>query len=265
MSIGVVIKAKNEEKNIGIVLKYVFRQSLKPDIVVVVNDGSRDRTGEIARKMGATVIDLPDRGIDAVSLPHIASVINAGLKRVREEEVEFVCLLDVDHVLPKFYFEKIVKRMKIKEEIVVASGVIKGEKTSIFTPRDSGRIVNYNWWMKHGGLYPVYYGSETWLIYRALRDGLKVAVFRDVVSFVLRPTRHNPFKYYRYALEMKALGYWFPYVLGRAIVASKRHPLNGFMILKGYMMPIKRYEELGNVVEEFNKYLLKRSVRKLLG
>ncbi len=265
MSIGVVIKAKNEEKNIGIVLKHVFRQSLKPDVVVVVNDGSRDRTGEIARDLGARVVDLPDVGVYAVSLPHIARVINAGLREVERYGVDFVCLLDADHVLSRFYLERIIDRMKRSGDIVVASGVIKGEKTGLLTPRDSGRVVNFNWWKRHGGRYPVHFGSETWLIYRAYKDGFKAVVFRDVVSFVLRPTRLTPFKFYRYALEMRALGYWFPYILGRAVVASRIHPLNGVMILKGYFMPVKKYEDLGDIVKNFNKIQVRMMFRRLLG
>jgi len=264
MSIGVIVKAKNEERNIGLTLKYIFRQTLKPVEVVVVNDGSTDRTGEIAKKAGATVIDLPDVGVYAVSLPHLAHVINVGLKKLENLDLDYVCIMDADHILPKYYFEKIVKRMQKDSDVVVASGIIKNEPTKSFAPRGTGRVVDVQWWKKYGFRYPYYYGWETWLVFRALKDGLKVAVYRDLVTLVLRPTRLTPTKYYRYGLSMKALGYWFPYVLGRAIVASRRNPLNGLMLLKGYLMPIKKYSDLDSFVGEFLRRQVLSSIKGLL-
>jgi len=53
----VIIPAYNEEKNVAAVIRKI-RQ--KPGIdVVVVNDGSKDRTSRVARDAGAIVVDLP--------------------------------------------------------------------------------------------------------------------------------------------------------------------------------------------------------------
>ena len=54
----VVIPAYNEEKSIYKVVKRVQNCGMKID-VVVVNDGSEDRTSEEARRAGAIVINLP--------------------------------------------------------------------------------------------------------------------------------------------------------------------------------------------------------------
>ncbi|MDZ7374231.1 MAG: glycosyltransferase family 2 protein [candidate division KSB1 bacterium] len=54
----VVIPAYNEERNIGAVLRSVQSLESPPD-VVVVNDGSVDRTEEVARQHGARVLSLP--------------------------------------------------------------------------------------------------------------------------------------------------------------------------------------------------------------
>ncbi len=56
--ISAVIPAFNEEQTIGSVVRAV-RASSDIDVVIVVNDGSTDRTSAIARSAGATVIDLP--------------------------------------------------------------------------------------------------------------------------------------------------------------------------------------------------------------
>lgn len=54
----VIVPAWNEEKSVGSVVKELLRVLPRAD-VLVVNDGSTDRTGAVAREAGATVLDLP--------------------------------------------------------------------------------------------------------------------------------------------------------------------------------------------------------------
>jgi glycosyltransferase involved in cell wall biosynthesis len=54
----VLIPAYNEEATVGTVVREV-REALPGAAVVVVNDGSRDRTSYSAREAGATVVELP--------------------------------------------------------------------------------------------------------------------------------------------------------------------------------------------------------------
>lgn len=58
-NISLIIPARNEEHNLERLLASVARQSLKPFEVIVVDDGSTDRTADIARKYGALVLPAP--------------------------------------------------------------------------------------------------------------------------------------------------------------------------------------------------------------
>jgi len=58
----VVIPAKNSDKFLRATLESLKRQSLTPQLIVVVDDGSKDETSEVAEKSGAKVIKLPDIG-----------------------------------------------------------------------------------------------------------------------------------------------------------------------------------------------------------
>jgi glycosyltransferase involved in cell wall biosynthesis len=60
MRVAVIIPVLNEEQSIGDVLDAIPKE-LKPDLIVVDN-GSTDRTSEIARKHGAQVVSEPRRG-----------------------------------------------------------------------------------------------------------------------------------------------------------------------------------------------------------
>lgn len=62
-SLSIIIPARNEEHNVPTLLRSLASQPVKPCQIIVVDDGSTDRTAELARQLGATVIasqPLPD-------------------------------------------------------------------------------------------------------------------------------------------------------------------------------------------------------------
>lgn len=62
-SISVIIPARNEENNLPNLLASLNAQNPPPEDIIVVDDGSTDRTAELARAAGARVIEsapLPD-------------------------------------------------------------------------------------------------------------------------------------------------------------------------------------------------------------
>ncbi len=80
-----VIPALDEEGSIGDVVRGVMEHV---DAVVVVDNGSRDRTPSIARAAGAIVVTEPQRGYGAACL--------AGVKRARELGARTILFLDGD-------------------------------------------------------------------------------------------------------------------------------------------------------------------------
>jgi 4,4'-diaponeurosporenoate glycosyltransferase len=54
--VSVIIPARNEEHNLPTLLRSLASQPVKPRGIIVVDDGSTDRTAELARQHGATVI-----------------------------------------------------------------------------------------------------------------------------------------------------------------------------------------------------------------
>jgi glycosyltransferase involved in cell wall biosynthesis len=82
----VVIPAFNEERHVGSV---VLRLRQLVDTVIVVDDGSRDETEEVARLAGAQVVSHPkNRGYGAA--------IRTGLAAAQELEPRAVVLMDAD-------------------------------------------------------------------------------------------------------------------------------------------------------------------------
>jgi glycosyltransferase involved in cell wall biosynthesis len=54
--VSVIIPARNEEHNLPTLLRSLATQPLKPHEIIVVDDGSTDRTAELARQLGAMVV-----------------------------------------------------------------------------------------------------------------------------------------------------------------------------------------------------------------
>jgi biofilm PGA synthesis N-glycosyltransferase PgaC len=89
LTVTVLIPAHNEEAWIGETLRSVRRQTLQPDEVIVVDDCSSDRTGEIAAHHGATVLRTPVNRLKA-------SAQNYALRQIR---TDVVMTLDADTIL----------------------------------------------------------------------------------------------------------------------------------------------------------------------
>jgi glycosyltransferase involved in cell wall biosynthesis len=85
LRIGVVIPALDEEQAIGLVVAEVRPRVAE---VVVVDNGSRDRTAEVARAAGARVVLEPRRGYGQACLTGIAAL---------GDDVDVIAFVDGDH------------------------------------------------------------------------------------------------------------------------------------------------------------------------
>ena len=83
--IAIVIPAYNEEKNI----EWIVRECKKYGSVIVVDDNSRDKTPELAKHAGASVIRHPvNRGLGAA--------LRSGFEKAIEMNSDIVITIDAD-------------------------------------------------------------------------------------------------------------------------------------------------------------------------
>ncbi len=85
MRVAVVIPALDEEESLPLVLRDL------PPVwkVVVCDNGSRDRTADVARAAGAHVVHAPRRGY--------GSAVLAGIAHLRADPPDILVILDADH------------------------------------------------------------------------------------------------------------------------------------------------------------------------
>lgn len=86
MNTTIVMPALNEEQSIGRVLDEIPREFVRE--VIVVDNGSSDRTSDVASNHGATVLYERRRGYGAACLMGIAHT---------DDETDVIVILDADH------------------------------------------------------------------------------------------------------------------------------------------------------------------------
>jgi glycosyltransferase involved in cell wall biosynthesis len=240
--LGVVIAARNESRTVLDVLSALDSQATLPSLVVVVNDGSTDGTGQLLRERAGrfgfelSVVDLPPHQGSYVGRPELARVLNAGLSVVRSRAplVAYVMKLDGDHLLPPTYIQSILGKMAAEPKLAVASGYIVGERFTERSPRGSGMVARTDFWLRANGLkFPLEYGWESWLYLKAESMGFWTRSFPDIVSRISRPTSMR--KGVLYGRGMYALGYFWFFALGRCVSYSTYSPPVALQMLRGYV------------------------------
>jgi glycosyltransferase involved in cell wall biosynthesis len=261
---GAVVVARDERRIIRTCLESLKRQTVDL-FLVVVDDGSLDHTGALASKYADVVVNLRRHEGNWTGMPELAGVFNAGFNVLKERNLEFVLISGADGIYPSGYVVDIVSRME-KEDIVLCSGVPKGERSSSLTPRGCGRVVNAEWFRSVGFKYPLNYAFEGYLVYKALSQGRKIAVFPDLMFKFSRGVRLSRRKLYLWGKGMRALNYWWPYAFGRALIAGMRFPPNGFALMKGYMSRVsEQYEDIKEFVPNFQRKMFVRRIIEVFG
>ncbi len=87
--VDVIIPAYNEASSVEHVIRDIPRDMVRE--IVVCNNASTDRTGEVAKAAGATVVDQPRKGYGSACL--------AGIEHLRSKDItpDIVVFLDADY------------------------------------------------------------------------------------------------------------------------------------------------------------------------
>lgn len=122
--ISVIIPAFNEERSIGLVIKSLPQNKIKE--IIVVNNGSTDKTAYIAKKHGARVVDEAYRGYGAACLKGISEV----------NDPEIVVFVDGDFSDFPEEIENLVKPIiENRADFVLGSRMIFPESRAALLPQ----------------------------------------------------------------------------------------------------------------------------------
>ncbi|MGI0021834.1 MAG: glycosyltransferase family A protein [Nitrososphaeraceae archaeon] len=212
-----IVTCRNSENNIEEALQSLKNQTLKPEYVVVIDDGSKDKTPEILKRMQGDwnslyTITNPDLGYD---IGRVVSNWNKALKLVQElnlKKTDYHLIATDDTVYEEKYAEKIIKYMDTDPMIAIASG--NYDDKTIVAPHGAGRFVRTSFFDSHHSLYPEKMGYESLVLYTANRYGYTYKVYNDA-RFIHTRELGEDHHFYQFGASMRTLGYHPLFVIGR--------------------------------------------------
>jgi biofilm PGA synthesis N-glycosyltransferase PgaC len=257
-SVVIVSPCRDEERTLERTLEAVRAQTRPPDLWVIVDDGSTDRTPEIlARAARQTpwirVVTRPNRGFRKVG-GGVVDAFYAGLEAV-DRPYDFVAKLDVDLEFPPCYVEHLLERFDADPSLGAASGKVfrrEGDdlvEEYIIDEQVSGAFKFYRReaFDQIGGFVRevMWDGID---FHRARMEGWKTASFRDPELRILhlrlmgsteRSVYHGRL---RWGAGQWFMGSAFPYVLVSGLFRMRERPylLGGLLIVAGYLLAALR-------------------------
>ncbi|MGP3668262.1 MAG: glycosyltransferase [Candidatus Bathyarchaeota archaeon] len=277
--ITVITCAKNEEKFLSLSLISLLNQTLLPTEIIIVNDRSTDRTGEIAEKfakMYPSLIRVVHRSGNPKleDVKEIPKAFNEGLKYAGK--FDFLAKIDADMVLMPEYFKTIIVEFQKDEKLGIAGGkTINEEHISV---RGGNRVFRHECWreISNNGLMPVVDPEDTYTTLKAWYLGWKVKLVDEARSFHLRPMKSLPLKKiikqrWRVGLAYYRFGGHPLSFLGKLLLLStseKPYLLSILLASSGWIYGFLKRERIDEALRKYNKartkgLVIKRCLRLL--
>jgi biofilm PGA synthesis N-glycosyltransferase PgaC len=130
--LSIIVPAYNEERFIGATLRSLQKQTIQPDKIIVVDDHSSDRTGEVAQAYGGVEVVRP-----AMNTGSKAGAQNFGLQYV---DTPFTMIIDADTTVAPTAIENLLVAFK-DEKVAAACGFVLPKHVRSVWER--GRYVEY--------------------------------------------------------------------------------------------------------------------------
>lgn len=187
----IISPVKDEDKYIQQTLHSVAEQTVTPLLWVIVDDGSRDRTPEIAEQYAARYpwIRVHKTRRDQARKPGSAVIhaFNAGLELVDGIAFDYIVKLDGDLNLPPDYFERLFAKFDADDTLGIASGVYLEREGNTWTEvsmpayhtAGASKVVRASCFAHIGG-FVASRGWDTVDEIRARIHGWKTAHFTDI-------------------------------------------------------------------------------------
>jgi len=187
----IITPVRDEEEYLRLTVESIIRQTIQPVEHVIVNDGSRDRTGEIIEEYvrqypWIRAVHRNDRGFRKWG----AGIIEAfydGFHALECQDWEFMCKLDGDLSFEPDYFERTFERFAQSPKLGIGGGVLYHvengqqilERHPTFHVRGGAKIYRRECWDALGGLW-VGPGSDTLDEVKANMLGWNTMSFSDL-------------------------------------------------------------------------------------
>jgi poly-beta-1,6-N-acetyl-D-glucosamine synthase len=276
----VITPVRDEEQYLPFSIESMANQTVLPQEWVIVNDGSKDRTGEIidaAAKRHPWIHPLhrEDRGYRKWG----AGIIEAfydGFRALHCQDWEFMCKLDGDLSFPREYFESAFCRFNENPELGIGGGTLYHyengtkiiEENPRFHVRGGTKIFRRKCWDDIGGLW-VGPGSDTVDEVKANMLQWTTMSFADLELLHHRPTGVS-FGAWGGLVKDGTIDYVYGshplFLFAKSLVRIARRPylIGSIALVYGYVKAyFKRVPRVDDA--ELIQYLRSQQIARLLG
>ena len=139
MRILIIIPIYNEEKHLKKCLESLVNQNNKPDKLVLVNDGSNDKSEKIIKEYSMKFSWIDSFKMKSESKPKAGRKIIKAFNLGKEKTIfnyDLIGKFDGDIVLPKNYFKKMKEHFEKNKNLGICSGILYVEKNNQWTYED---------------------------------------------------------------------------------------------------------------------------------
>jgi len=246
-----VTPIKNEEKNLPNLIQSVIKQTVKPVLWVIVDDGSTDNSPEIINeakeKYGWIQSIRLNEGVRDSWL-HLADVLKKGFDFCFEYcknngiNFDYLGTVDGDIILEDLYYEKLFKKFEENQKLGIASGrtwTVDGDQMMYMKGDEPGgvKLCRRECFEDCGGI-PLSYSWDSVLNTKAKLKGWESRRFDDIRQFSVRLicSAEGLWKGYKeHGKSSYYLGFNFIHVLAKGLKLSFEKPYYiGIAYLYGY-------------------------------
>ncbi|MEK7060905.1 MAG: glycosyltransferase [Patescibacteria group bacterium] len=211
MKVSFITTVLNEEQNIQILLSSLFSQTKRPDEVIIIDGGSKDKTVKVIRKFILNIRSEDFRKRFKVIIKKGNRSIGRN-EAIRRAKGDIIAVSDSGCILDKNWTKNIIKPF-INPKIDVVAGYYKGFPRSIFEkclipyvlvmpdkvnphnflPSSRSMALRKNIWEKAGGFPNMYSKNEDYVFAKKLKK-INANVYFKRSSIVYWLPRRNIFE-----------------------------------------------------------------------
>jgi len=263
---AVLIYGRNEAENIESVFRSLDNQTIKPVVIIYVDDCSSDDSVDILDNIDCKYLAQVRLRVDHPSFvgkKELGQIVNQGIDLLYRfwprYKFDSFMIGGGDIIYDPLYCQCMIQKMKEDPLLMICSGKIIGEKFNKNFPRGAGRFHNFNFWDKYVSYYPNSYIWESFPVYKALSLGFHVRALEDSFMFSLRPTTSYKEGYGR---AMRELGYFPFYALIRCLLGFFKDRRIGLEIFKSYLSGGQVYDKK---IQDFVRLHQINKIKGLIG
>lgn len=212
-----IVTCRNSEKTISKAIYSLHDQSLKPEYIITIDDGSSDETPNILNQLkndigNLYIITNPDLGYDVTRIVKNWNKALRYLISQKLDSADYHMIATDDTIYENNYSKKIITIMDNNPNLAIASGSYSNY--SYEKPHGAGRFVRNSFFNEIHQFYPEKMGYESVVLITAQKNNMKYAMVRDATFEHTRQLGQDH-HFYEFGASMRTLGYHPIFAFGR--------------------------------------------------